>query len=74
VSERVYDTLPGEFGAPSNYLEFSTVEQLLDAIHVLVADRALILMKAMMWNNYSYYRSYGRPDAVVLNALLQALP
>lgn len=72
VSERVYDTLPGEFGAPSNYLEFSTVEQLLDAIHVLVADRAL--MKAMMWNNYSYYRSYGRPDAVVLNALLQALP
>jgi hypothetical protein len=71
VSEKVRDVLPGPFRAPSNYLEFSTVSELLRAVRELVADRSAL--KTMMWNNYSYYRSYGRPDSLIFNALLKAL-
>jgi hypothetical protein len=71
VSEKIRDVLPGPFRAPDNYLEFSTADELLRALRELIADR--VLMKAMMWNNYSYYRTHGRPDSLVLNALLSAL-
>jgi hypothetical protein len=71
VSEKDRDVLPGPFRAPCNYLEFSTVDELLRAVRELVVDRSAL--KAMMWNNYSYYRSYGRPDSLVLNALVKAL-
>jgi hypothetical protein len=71
VSERIHDGLPGSFRAPDNYLEFSTADELLRALRELVADRSL--MKSMMWNNYCYYRTYVRPDSLVLNALLNAL-
>lgn len=72
VSEKVHDVLPGPFRTPDNYLEFSTVNELLAAVRGLIADRSAL--HRMMWNNYSYYRSYGRPDSLILNALLQCLP
>jgi hypothetical protein len=71
VTEKVHDILPGSFRAPDNYLEFSTVDQLLSAVRGLIADRPAL--NAMMWKNYCYYRSYGRPDSLVLNALLKAM-
>jgi hypothetical protein len=71
VSERLHDVLPGPFRSPDNYLEFSTVEELIRAVRDLVANPSAL--KAMMWNNYCYYRNYGRPDSLVLQALLKAL-
>jgi hypothetical protein len=71
VSEKLHGVLPGSFRAPDNYLEFTTVEELLRAIRSLMDDPSAL--KEMMRNNYLYYRSYVRPDALVLNALLAAL-
>jgi hypothetical protein len=71
VTEKVHDTFPGSFRAPENYLEFSTVDQLLSVVRGLLADRTGL--NAMMWNNYCYYRNHGRPDSLILNALLTAM-
>jgi hypothetical protein len=71
VSEKLHDVLPGPFRTPDNYLEFCTVAELIGAVGKLVENRAAL--QTMMWNNYSYYRTYGRPDSLVLNALLRAL-
>jgi hypothetical protein len=71
VSERLHDELPGSFGTPGNYLEFSTVDGLLQAVQRLSDDRSAL--KNMMWNNFRWYRTHGRPDTLVLNALVAAL-
>jgi hypothetical protein len=71
VSEKLHDVLPGPFRAPDNYLEFLTVAELVSAVRELVQNPNAL--RAMMWSNYCYYRSYGRPDSLVLNALLRAL-
>lgn len=71
VTEKLHDVLPGPFRTPDNYLEFLTVSELIDAVRGLVDNRTAL--RSMMWNNYAYYRSYGRPDSLVLNALLRVL-
>ena len=71
VSESVVTELPGGFSAGVNYLEFTTVDGFVAAVDRLLSDATLRL--AMMRANWSYYHSWVRPDALVLNTLLTVL-
>jgi hypothetical protein len=71
VSERLrYDVGEG-FRSGANYLEFTTPEGCVEATVRLFEDAAL--RRRLMTNNFRYYQSRLRPDALVLNTLLVAL-
>ena len=69
VSEAIADQVPGNFAAGENYLPFRSADELVAGIQRLVTDPDLV--RSMMWNNYTYYRCYLRPEALILNALLR---
>jgi hypothetical protein len=67
VTEPLRYTVPGGFGEPTHYLEFTTPDALVEAATQLIEDGHL--RDAMMMNNYRYYHAYLRPDSLVLNSL-----
>jgi hypothetical protein len=71
VTEPLQHAVPGDFGSPGHFLEFTTPDGLLEATTRLIEDRELRC--AMMMNNHRYYGAYVRPDALVLNSLATAL-
>jgi hypothetical protein len=71
VSEPLRSVQPGDFRPGRNYLEFRTPEQCVDAVQRLVDDPAHRL--DMMRKNAAYYAAYVRPDALVWNALNNAV-
>ena len=71
VTERLVYEVPGELRAGLNYLEFSDAAQCVEQALRLVGDHAL--RNDMMTANSLYYRSYVRPDALMLNSLLTVL-
>ena len=71
VSEPLHYQLPGEFRDGSNYLGFSSADACVERIGSLIDDAGL--RRSMMQRNWSYYRSFVRPDELVRNALALAL-
>jgi hypothetical protein len=67
ISEPLLYSVPGDFARDRNYLEFSGPDVLVRSAVHLIEDRAL--RETMIENNYSYYRSFIRPDALVMNSL-----
>lgn len=71
VAERLNYRVPGSFENGVNYLEFSKPEVCVEAAVKLFENRELRCR--MMANNFRYYQSYLRPDALILNTLEIAL-
>jgi hypothetical protein len=71
VSERLNYQVPGDLQAGRNYLEFASPEQCAEQAVRLMEDREQ--RARLMFNNAVYYRSYQRPDSLVLNSLLKVL-
>ena len=69
VGERMRHSLPGDFEAGKNYLDFTTPDECVAAAQALFEDPAR--RYAMMQRNQDYYRAYIRPDALVWNTLQQ---
>lgn len=71
VTEKLQYDVPGNFKSGKNYLEFNTVDECIEqtlALHQNDAKRF-----EMMNENTSYYYKYLKPDALVLNSILQAM-
>jgi hypothetical protein len=71
VTEQTDCGSPGSFVEPSNYLEFSTVDQCIEKAVRLTEDRDLRAQQ--MRNNWEYFNAYLRPDAMVSRAIDIAL-
>lgn len=69
VTEPLAHEVPGEFCAGRNYLEFSSAESLLEAVHGLLDDDEK--RAAMRAANHRYYTEHVRPDAIVARTLEQ---
>lgn len=67
VTEPLHFQVTGDFAKEKNYLEFTAPEELVESVTRLFEDKNLRL--AMMTNNYRYYQSYVKPDALILNSL-----
>ncbi|TKK65015.1 hypothetical protein FC093_21160 [Ilyomonas limi] len=67
VSEPLHFELPGNFEKNTNYLEFTTVDELINKIDYLLQNKTALLQ--MMQNNHRYYHHYVKPDVLVLNTL-----
>jgi hypothetical protein len=72
VTESPTYEAPGEFSANFHYLPFESPEECVSQTVRLFTDREL--RQALMINNAHYYQTHLRPDAMVLNTLLAALP
>ena len=72
VSEPLFATLPGSFTAGVNYLEFTSPDAMVRCIELLLEDpdRRAEMMRA----NRDYYRTWVRPDSLVLQTLRAVLP
>jgi hypothetical protein len=68
VTEPLQFKVTGDFKKEANYLEFAAPEEVVKSVARLFEDEKLRL--AMMMNNFKYYQSYVKPDALVLNSLL----
>lgn len=71
VTEPLYYGLPGVFEDKINYLKFSTVDELISSLEMLLKDRQYRFN--MMMNNYNYYNNYVRPDRLIMNTLLNSI-
>jgi len=67
VTEPLAHTVPGEFTAGCNYLEYSDPQSLLEAVHQLLGDDEK--RAAMRAANHGYYLDHVRPDAIVSRTL-----
>ncbi len=67
VSEKIYYQVVGNFEKNSNYLEFCSVDELIQQTVKLYKNKEL--REQMMQNNYDYYQNYLRPDKIVWNTL-----
>lgn len=67
ISEPLLFSVPGNFTENTNYLKFSTPEDLVEAVTKLFENR--LPRYEMMMNNRRYYETYVRPDAMILNTL-----
>lgn len=68
VTEPLHFDVTGNFSAGTNYLEFTTSDELLQQVELLLNDTRL--MADMMQNNYYYYNNYLKPENLILNTLL----
>lgn len=67
VTEPLRFQATGDFKKESNYLEFTGSDEVVESVARLFEDRRLRL--SMMTNNYRYYRSFVKPDSLILNTL-----
>jgi hypothetical protein len=67
VHENLHYSVPGNFKSGQNYMRFSTVEQCIEQVNLLVQDpHRLYQMKNA---NEHYYNLYLKPDRLALNTL-----
>lgn len=71
VTEELQFEVPGELAAGRNYVSFGTQEECVQATVMLLRDSEL--RAHLMHSNAAYYRTWLRPDALVMNALRVAL-
>lgn len=67
ITEPLQFAVTGDFAPEKNYLEFDTPDRLIEAATRLIDDESLRVR--MMMNNFRYYQSYLKPDALILNTL-----
>ncbi len=67
LSEPLVYQVPGHFEAGKNYVEFGDADDLVGSAVKLIEDKAL--RSEIMANNFAYYNSYVRPDAMIANSL-----
>jgi hypothetical protein len=67
VSEHLNYTVPGDFQAGKNYLEFREPSQCIRAVHELMFDD--ILAYEMMLSNQAYYFHHLKADAMIRRTL-----
>jgi hypothetical protein len=67
VTEKLHFQVPGDFEKEKNYLEFSTPDECVDKVTILLKDN--VRRYEIMRNNYLYYQQYLRPDMLVGNTL-----
>ena len=67
VTEPLHFRTTGNFTGGENYLEFTTPEESVAAVNHLFENKSL--RSKIMLNNYRYYQSYLKPDALILNSL-----
>lgn len=67
VNETFHYTVTGDFAEGKHYLSFSTAEECIEAVHVLVEDtRKRCEMQAA---NAEYYQNYLKPEVLVKHTL-----
>lgn len=71
VSEPLYYELPGEFQNEKNYIEFRSVDELIDVLRKLINNKEK--RQEIMNNNLYYYNNYVKPEIIVLNTLLKVI-
>ena len=71
ITEPLHYQPAGDFEENKNYLTFSTIDSLIEKIHLLLQNTEL--MKEIMTSNYQYYTQYLSPDKLVLNTLLTVI-
>lgn len=67
VSDKLLYDVPGNFCSPTNYLQFNTIDELINNVQLLIDDK--VKRTEMELANYSYYHESLRPDSMVINAL-----
>lgn len=67
VTEPLKFSVPGNFKAETNYLEFTNSDELVNSTVKLFENKSL--RRELMMNNYRYYFTYLRPDKLILNTL-----
>ena len=67
VTEPLQFQVTGDFNNETNYLKFTTLEEAVKSVAQLFEDKNLRL--EMMMNNFRYYQTFVKPDALVLNSL-----
>jgi hypothetical protein len=67
VCEKLRYPVPGDFLPGKNYLEFTTPEECVAQVKILMDDPALRFH--LMQNNSLYYHAYLRPDKLIWNTL-----
>ena len=67
ISEPLCYQLPGNFVDGHNYLSASSVDSVIERVHMLVEDECLL--QKMQLANHSYYENYVRSNQMVLNTL-----
>lgn len=67
ITEPLHFQVTGDFTKETNYLEFTSPDELIEAATRLFEDKNL--RSEMMMNNYRYYQSYVKPDSLILNSL-----
>lgn len=67
VSERLRYSVTGDFLPEKNYLEFTSADQCIEQTVRLANDKELMFQ--MKTNNHDYYKSFLRPDQLILNSL-----
>ena len=71
VSEKLRYQAPGDFAKDKNYLEFSTLDECVEKVALLMENKEKRC--AMMLENFRYYNNYLRPDMLVWNSITAAL-
>lgn len=71
VSEPLYYELPGEFKCGKNYIEFRSVDELINVLRKLINNKEN--RQEIMKNNLYYYNNYVKPEMIVLNTLLKVI-
>lgn len=69
VCEPLVHSVPGDFVAGENYLEFTSPEACVEQVGLLMSNRAL--RERMMLRNFQYYQSFLKPEWLVLNTIAQ---
>lgn len=67
ISEPLYYEVPGDFVTGKNYLEFSSVEECLEQVKLLINEPKRIY--EMQKENEMYYKKYGNPLKMIENTL-----
>lgn len=67
VSEELHYAVPRGFSPNRNYLEFHTVDECVGNVMRLVEDKELAF--SLKKNNHDYYRTYLKPDRLIINSL-----
>lgn len=66
VTEPLHFQITGDFKNESNYLEFTNSEEAVNSVARLFEDKKM--RSEMFVDNFKYYQTYVRPDALVLNS------
>ena len=71
LSDTLNYSLPGNFLKDNNYMEYSTIDDLINKAHNLLSN--IDYIHFIESNNWNYYNKYLRPDQLVYNTIKSIL-